>query len=472
MRLTLPTITIGLGLAAAASVAEAAPEKLYLSKIGASAEGASFIEITNIGPSTVDLRDYYLSNRSLYYKVVSSPIIGPKDFILRFPIGATIAPGEAQVVAIDGGNCFANGCALGTGWGTTPTYEIALTPTSSSMLVPDMTLTACGMTPALSLTSGAVVLFYWDGLSDLVTDVDYVLYGLNGPEAQPVYKTGVSIDGPDPDLAPSTYAKDTPDNPLHHAGFAISNVNGTIMTCRLWFDEGQPPASNGNGVNGADETAEVWAKTFFPCIGGRPGELEDSDSDGVPNAFDNCPAKPNDDQIDTDADGVGDACDNCPAAPNHDQSDQDSDGLGDICDNCVTSQQQEQADDDGDGIGNSCDNCPSDHNTDQIDADADGIGDACDNCPTVSNVDQIDTDGDGVGDVCDNCPFAANPDQEDLNANGAGDACERDPPHRPIVTDVATGCGCRAGRGATGGSIALVVSALLAMSARGRRRRR
>lgn len=469
MRLTLPAITIGLGLGLAvpASVAEAAPEKLYLSKIGASADGASFIEITNIGPSAVDLRNYYLSNRSLYYKVVSSPITGPKDFILRFPTGATIAPGEAQVVAIDGSACFAGGCALGSGWGTTPTYEIALSSMTSSPAVPDMTLTACGATPALPLAGGTVVLFFWDGLSDLVTDVDYVFYGLPSPDAQPVNKTGMVADGPDPDLVPSAYGKDTNDTPLHHATFAISNVNGSIMTCRLSYDEGQPLSSNGNGINGADETAEVWAKTFFPCVGGRPGVHEDSDSDGVPNAFDNCPAKPNADQIDTDADGIGDACDNCPAAPNHDQSDQDSDGLGDICDSCVGSQQQGQVDDDGDGIGNSCDNCPADHNTDQADTDNDGVGDACDNCPTLSNVDQIDTDGDGVGDVCDNCPFAVNPDQADLNANGAGDVCERDPPHRPAIVDADSGC--TTGRGATGGSIAIALGALAAML--GRRRR-
>jgi len=59
----------------------------------------------------------------------------------------------------------------------------------------------------------------------------------------------------------------------------------------------------------------------------------DSDQDGIPDHLDNCPQRPNADQVDSDGDGVGDACDNCPRVPNQDQSDKDSDGVGDACDN-------------------------------------------------------------------------------------------------------------------------------------------
>jgi subtilisin family serine protease/DNA-binding beta-propeller fold protein YncE len=57
----------------------------------------------------------------------------------------------------------------------------------------------------------------------------------------------------------------------------------------------------------------------------------DADHDGVPDATDDCPTRPNPDQKDADADGVGDACDNCPTVPNHGQEDQDHDGSGDAC---------------------------------------------------------------------------------------------------------------------------------------------
>ncbi len=73
-------------------------------------------------------------------------------------------------------------------------------------------------------------------------------------------------------------------------------------------------------------------------------------------------------QDDSDSDGIADDVDNCPAIANTDQADIDSDGLGDLCDD----------DRDGDGIANDEDNCPDTANPDQADLDNNGIGDACD----------------------------------------------------------------------------------------------
>lgn len=71
--------------------------------------------------------------------------------------------------------------------------------------------------------------------------------------------------------------------------------------------------------------------------------------------------------------------------------DGDSDGIPDADDNCPVVANADQMDADGDGVGDACDICPAGDNS--IDLDSDGIPDACDNCPSVSNPDQVDGEG-------------------------------------------------------------------------------
>ena len=108
--------------------------------------------------------------------------------------------------------------------------------------------------------------------------------------------------------------------------------------------------------------------------------------------------------LDSDSDGIPDATDNCPNAANPDQTDANSNGIGDVC----------EQDQDQDGIPDATDNCLTIANTDQADIDNDGIGNECDD----------DKDGDGILNTIDNCPETANPDQTDANSNGIGDVCD------------------------------------------------
>jgi hypothetical protein len=109
--------------------------------------------------------------------------------------------------------------------------------------------------------------------------------------------------------------------------------------------------------------------------------LPDSDEDGVPDRYDNCPNTYNPDQTDLDGDGLGDACD----------PDMDGDGIDDKVEICIEV-----------GVGGICNWYPI------------PVGQGGDNCPSVLNPNQADTDNDGVGDACDNCPMDSNP----LNPDG------------------------------------------------------
>lgn len=144
----------------------------------------------------------------------------------------------------------------------------------------------------------------------------------------------------------------------------------------------------------------------------------DRDGDGIPDSDDNCPSVPNADQADADFDGFGDACDPCkfddtntcllpPACQQCPSPDSDGDGVPDVFDNCPSVPNPDQSDRDGDGEGDVCDSCPDSVAVtcaQPVDSDGDGIPNSDDNCPGVANANQADADGDGFGDACDPCP--------------------------------------------------------------------
>jgi hypothetical protein len=239
----------------------------------------------------------------------------------------------------------------------------------------------------------------------------------------------------------------------------------------LLSDGGSPPvevffgdytaiAANGTSLYPLWPDSRVFNQNvFFHSVDATDfdgdGRLNDGDLDGqyggdgctggqTTDCDDNCPGRPNPDQLEGDGDRVGDACDNCIAAANLDQFDLDRDGVGDACDSCPANADAIAGDPDGDSVDGCIDNCPDQSNPLQEDADDDGLGDACDPCPSSADNDddgdgicgdvdncpfdynplQVDTDSDGVGEVCDNCSATHNTDQADGDFDDEGDACD------------------------------------------------
>jgi hypothetical protein len=152
-----------------------------------------------------------------------------------------------------------NGTDFATTYAVQPTYELWDTDGA----IPDMREAVPGsINNQGGLTNGdeVIILYYWDGMSDLVSDVDYIIYDDSGNVPnEAVDKTGVSIDGPDPDTDPSTYLDDTPipsqlPTAAPTAGFSNQRID---------LNEGAQVTAGGNGVTGADETSEDLDNTFL-----------------------------------------------------------------------------------------------------------------------------------------------------------------------------------------------------------------
>jgi MYXO-CTERM domain-containing protein len=454
MKRTLSALTFA-SLTLAPALALAGPEKLLLTEVVVSPTQAEYVAVHNPGAAAVDLSNYYLADFDAYYKVVTG--IAPastSDFIVRFPAGASIPAGGKQYVSIAGAECFKSSCGivgLFLGFGVYPTYEILPTIVANGNAgVPDMVvpfMNALGSVRGLTNGGEPIILFYWDGVTDLVTDIDYVAFGTPSAANPTVNKTGVMVNA-------STYLPDTVDAAVNHAPLSVATT--TINTCRVVpFSEGAQIKVGGNGVTGSDETSEDSANTWTGCAVVNPG---DSDGDGVTDAADNCPSLANMGQEDGDADLVGDACDNCALAANQTQTDGDADFVGDACDNCALVPNQTQTDSDADLVGDACDNCLMLANQTQTDGDADTVGDACDNCVGVANANQLDGDTDLVGDLCDNCVMAANANQLDGDVDTLGDVCDMCPAMAGPVANGgcpdmgAGGAGGAMGAGGAGGS--------------------
>jgi hypothetical protein len=232
---------------------------LLFTEISVVPTAGEFVEIYNNTNSTIDLSNYYFTDatytpdNSFYYNIVTGANAGGGgfgDFHARFPAGSSIAAGEFQTIAMDG-------AGFSSTYGAQPTYELFDTDSNISDMLEALTGSINGQ-GGLTNTGEMVILYYWDGQSDLVQDIDYVVWG---DKNEAVEKTGVSIDGPDPDVTATAYLNDTPIAQQISVSSADPHSAGESIQ-RLNFNENSEIQSGGNGITGHDETSEDLATSF------------------------------------------------------------------------------------------------------------------------------------------------------------------------------------------------------------------
>jgi hypothetical protein len=240
-------------------------DHLILSEVCVSPNAAEFIELHNPTAAAIELSQYYLwdatysdtatpANNRYYWMIASLTSFGSNnDFAVRFPDGASIAAGQTITIAADSQASFT------AQHGRAPDYALRGTVTGSTQLMVPAFAGSVGDSTNGMITNSreTMVLFRWDGQSDLVQDVDYLMWGTVGgandfaPYATD--KTGVTV-------GTSTYLADTPIADQVPAAAPAGGQNTSLR--RVVFNEGTETKTGGNGITGHDETSENMSTTW------------------------------------------------------------------------------------------------------------------------------------------------------------------------------------------------------------------
>ncbi len=233
--------------------------------------GSEFIEVANPTDGDLDLSNVYLTdgtvstNDVFYWNIAAGAASAStagggvaNDFHVRFPDGYILAAGDTLSIAVVGSTEYL------AAYGQLPDFEL-FEDANAPDEVPEMLAAFPGavhagdplgesnanLLPALADASESLVLYSWDGGSDLVADVDFVFWG--AASSVLFDKTGVTVGS-------STYLADTAVG--SQQTISTSEHNFLEAYVRLSADEGLETVAGGNGLTGHDETSENLGTTW------------------------------------------------------------------------------------------------------------------------------------------------------------------------------------------------------------------
>lgn len=251
---------------------EPAPSHLLLSEIKSRQNGEEFVELWNPGAEPVELAGYYLADTASYAETPAAfsgsdgPEIGVADFVVALPADATLEPGEVAVVALDA-------AAFELAFDAAPAFAIDSEEETDATLLAAAFSGSVGDFPTLTDDGEGVALFYWDGETDLVTDVDLVHAGAEiAPANQLTAKTDLSVDGPDDGGQPSRYRRDA----MTLGQFSTIPEPDQSYERTALEPGHETHGPTGNGLHGHDETSERLSATWTISPAATPGTLPTS----------------------------------------------------------------------------------------------------------------------------------------------------------------------------------------------------
>ena len=219
------------------------PDHLIFSELVITPSDGEYVTISNPTASPVDMTNYYITDATdngtgkVYYNLPSGNdywSASSSDFIARFPASYSINAGETIYLSLRDNTKYQSE------YGSLPDLSLDEYLLDAISGTPSKGSTTA---PKLGNTNESLILFYWDGSSATVQDVDYLVWGDN---TYAIDKTGIS-----------GYADDTPVGsqeilPVHDTSEKLFRIS----------DEGAEISASGNGITGHDETSESFSTTW------------------------------------------------------------------------------------------------------------------------------------------------------------------------------------------------------------------
>ena len=245
-------------------------DHLVFSEVVLTPSDGEYVKITNPTADDIDMSDYYLTDATdgsgnAYYNLPSGSGFWSGsgfDFICRFPASYSLAAGASMKVSLRDNESYVNTYGESADLSLNEDLLDAINGSSTK---------GNASTPKLDNTSETLVLFYWDGTSATVKDVDYLLWGGNSYGIDKSAVTG--------------YQSDTP---VSSQSFMSVHATNEKLIRAENAGEGSEFQSSGNGITGHDETSEPLSDTWITAslISSKPDITGLSLSPGSPTTED------------------------------------------------------------------------------------------------------------------------------------------------------------------------------------------
>ena len=224
-------------------------DHLVFSRITIQPTEAEFISIYNPTSESVDLSDYYISDATksstgdYYFNITEGFDYWSgnfADFVARFPNNYSINANDTLILGLHDAQTFSNYYGYSSDLNLFEDMLNAIDGETTISLGP-----AFVNQNMLGDDAEMLILFKWDGSSELVEDVDYFIWG-NTNEA--IDKTGIG-----------SYLADTSEqnqSPYYSHGQDSTYVRLDVNS------EGEEISGGGNGITGHNETSENLLSTW------------------------------------------------------------------------------------------------------------------------------------------------------------------------------------------------------------------